>query len=199
MRWTWIVPTAVALSATVLSVAFIGCSSNKADTTPADTGGEAEAACFPYNAGPRGPDAEPWDTWPLPDGRIPDPPPKPDVGPRVLRSEIDGILEKSCSFASCHGASPGTGSLFIPARISSDWYSNVVGPSSKENPKMKIVEPLDPEKSWIIHKLSGDLCAFTKDCTGGDCGKRMPNDNPALSPGDFKSIQEWIRQGAPQE
>jgi len=204
MRSSWILPAVViGISASFASLGFVGCSSESAPATPADTGADdGNIPCVPFNAGTPGPEVGFFDTTPLDDGAIPEAPPPPDVGPRVLRAEIDDIFKNSCSFASgCHGSKPGEANLYIPPRSTSDWYPNLVGVPSTVNPKMKLITKLDPGNSWVVHKIVGDLCAFKKDCKGGDCGERMPqaSSSPAIAAGDFAKIVEWIRQGAPEE
>jgi hypothetical protein len=202
MRLSWVVPAVLlGIGGSLSSFAFVGCSSDSA--APAHDAGadDGNIPCTPFNAGPAGPEVGFFDTTPLDDGAIPEAPPPPDVGPRVLRAEVDDIFKNSCSFASgCHGSKPGQANLFIPPRSVSDWYPNLVNVTSTENPKMKLITKGDPQNSWVVHKMVGDLCAFKKDCKD-TCGERMPQAStlPAVVAGDFSKIVEWIRQGAPEE
>jgi hypothetical protein len=119
-----------------------------------------------------------------------------DAGAPVARSEIDDIIQFSCAFTSCHGRVPqGVGGLFMNPAVS-DWYPNVVNAKPDEISSFVIVKPYDPAGSWLVHKVVGDNCLYTKSCKDKDCGDQMPQANDPLDPSDIDKIVRWIRQGA---
>ena len=59
---------------------------------------------------------------------------------------------------------------------------------------MDLVTPGDPERSWLVYKIFGDLCRFTCDTKLG-CGGQMPF-GPQLVEQERGVILAWIRQGA---
>ena len=188
-------PLAGCTVAVTFGVFLFACSSKEpAASAPEDTA----PACIPYNAGPPAPEAGP----------------PPEVGDdddaalsgdatgsvdsstirKIARAEIDDIFRGCAQTHSCHGDDPGKAGLYLPS--TGNWYKNVINVASATNPKMKRIVPGDPGNSWLVHKLTGNFCAFTKDCVGKDCGKREPNGEAALPAEDFQKIVEWIRQGA---
>ena len=60
----------------------------------------------------------------------------------------------------------------------------------------RLVTPGDPDKSFLLHKLDGDLCVFDESCANGSCGAPMPENNPALPEDKRDAIRRWIAQGA---
>lgn len=156
----------------LFAVSALGCSSDPPASSSADSGVAADA-CVGFTAGA-------------------------STGVTVTRSEIDTIFERSCSFSSCHGKSPGAGKLYLPPRTTSDWYVEVVGKDSVAHPTMKRIVKGDPQSSFLVHKLTDGLCAIAKDCVGGDCGTRMPDGSDPLPADELQKIVEWIRNGAPE-
>lgn len=120
----------------------------------------------------------------------------PAAGGTATKAQVTAILQTSCAFNSCHGASPGQGKLFLPA--SGDWRAEVVDKPSTQHKTMKRVVPGDPQNSWFLLKLTDGLCAVPKSsCNGDNCGVRMPQANDALPKEDIQTISDWIRAGAP--
>jgi hypothetical protein len=79
---------------------------------------------------------------------------------------------------------------------------NIVGQASPEDPKMEIIKAGDPGNSYLMHKLDGDECVYSADCSGAvnvafiDCGAQMPDLGPYLSQAQRDVIRSWIAQGA---
>jgi hypothetical protein len=119
-----------------------------------------------------------------------------DAGPPVPRSAVDAIINLSCTFSSCHGRLTGVGGLVLYKTGVGDWYPNLVGVVSQENPSMKYVDPGNPAGSWLAHKIVGDNCMYTAQCKDRDCGDQMPAANDPLDADDIRTILDWIRQGA---
>jgi hypothetical protein len=61
---------------------------------------------------------------------------------------------------------------------------------------MPYVTPGDPEQSFLMHKLDGDLCVLEERCVDGSCGKTMPSGNELLPEASRDAIRRWIAQGA---
>lgn len=67
---------------------------------------------------------------------------------------------------------------------------NIVGVPSDEASDLNRIEPGDPEKSYLLHKVLG-----TQRTVGGS-GSRMPLGGRALSDDQINKIRQWIEQGA---
>jgi hypothetical protein len=103
------------------------------------------------------------------------------------------ILGRSCAVGGCHASAPGAGGLVLP-QAGAAWVDSVVGVRSQENPSMDLVTPGDPERSWLVHKIAGDLCRFSCDAAVG-CGGQMPFGDQLAEP-ERGTIVAWIRAGA---
>ena len=102
------------------------------------------------------------------------------------------IFDKSCVNTACHGAPANAGGLNLAYENS---YQNLVGQTPK-NPAaaaagMKIVDPGNPENSFILTKLMGP--------TAPELGARMPFTAGPLHDGKIEAIQKWITAGAPRD
>lgn len=106
---------------------------------------------------------------------------------------MQAILGRSCAVGGCHASAPGAGGLALP-QADATWVDSVVGVKSQQNPAMDLVAPRDPERSWLVHKVAGNLCGFTCDAKLG-CGGQMPFGQP-LSEKERGVILKWIRHGA---
>jgi len=109
------------------------------------------------------------------------------------RTDVQEILGRSCAVGGCHASAPGAGGLALP-QASAAWVDSVVGVRSQENPSMDLVAPGDPARSWLVYKISGDLCRFTCDPKVG-CGGQMPF-GQQLSEEERGIILAWVRDGA---
>jgi hypothetical protein len=108
-------------------------------------------------------------------------------------ADVQAILGRSCAVGGCHASAPGAGGLALP-QANAAWVDSVVGVRSQQNPSMDLVAPGDPERSWLLYKISGDLCGFTCDAKLG-CGGQMPFGQP-LAEEERGVIRGWIRHGA---
>ena len=109
------------------------------------------------------------------------------------RADVEAILGRSCAVGGCHASAPGAGGLALP-QANAAWVDSVVGVKSQENPSMDLVTPGDPERSWLVYKIFGDLCRFTCDTKLG-CGGQMPF-GQQLAEQERGVILAWIRHGA---
>jgi CHRD domain len=107
----------------------------------------------------------------------------PTPPPVSLARQIQPIFKASCA---CHLGG------FSAAGVSlddGDAYASLVSVPSGQS-ELNLVDPGDPEKSYLIHKLRG-----TQRQVGGS-GKRMP-EGGSLSQAKIRLIERWILQGAP--
>ena len=114
-----------------------------------------------------------------------------------FRVDVAPVLERSCATArGCHGPKPSeVGDLNLRSESS---YRELVSKRAELRPNAIRVEPGQPERSFLLAKLSGSL--------GPDEGKRMPLDpstrrtleSSGLPDGFVESVlTAWIRAGAP--
>jgi hypothetical protein len=118
--------------------------------------------------------------------------PSPDLVPTLasIQKEIfettDLAGRNSC--VSCHtnvGRFPPMG-----LNLAGDSYAALVNVPSRERPALMLVEPGDPENSYLIHKIEG---------RSGIVGTKMPfNGPPFLTPGQILVVKRWIELGAPR-
>jgi hypothetical protein len=108
-------------------------------------------------------------------------------GDATFDADIWPILQMRCS---CHlgGADEAlNGGLSFPMDGA---YAALVDAPSIDVPSMDLVEPSDPDNSYLLHKLKG-----TQGEVGG-AGVQMPTGS-ALESGEIKQIEDWIAAGAP--
>lgn len=120
-----------------------------------------------------------------------------------------GAPAGACSIASCHGSS-GVADLSLTA--SANLRDTLVGVPACEVPGMNLVEPGDPERSWLWIKLTGKMTSAQngdleadpswgepgKGCGAIGFGKRMPRVAPySLSQAQLDQVRAWILAGAP--
>jgi hypothetical protein len=118
-----------------------------------------------------------------------EPPPEDPGGAAFTFSRIQAeVFTPTCAKAGCHDAATASNDLVLEEGRS---YGDLVNRRSVGNGTLDRVEPGDPERSYLIHKLRGDPTI-----TGG----RMPLDGPPyLSPEQIAGIAAWIRAGAPND
>jgi hypothetical protein len=101
------------------------------------------------------------------------------------------VFGASCASVSCHGAAE-SGGLALTAGAA---YGNLVGVRAS-NPAARAagllrVAPGDPGRSFLVHKLDGDLTA--------EEGAQMPRVGSALPASSIDLIRRWIAAGAPAD
>jgi len=93
---------------------------------------------------------------------------------------VQKIISRSCSVTGCHqGKYPAMNMSFEPDKI----IGSTINVPSQEKPDLKIINSVDPAKSYLLMKIRGD-----KDIAG----KRMPLNATALKDADIQSVQNWI-------
>lgn len=149
--------------------------------------------------------------------------------PAADYAAVAPIIERACSFASCHGGGGGGASQldFAGARAAGTPYTEILNdvPACQYS-AMDLVEPGDPDASWLMIKLVGPHSAgridFTPDATwdpgitrgaGGlyprsECpltsmgeitfGVLMPQGSTTgLTAPEIATFRAWIEAGAP--
>ncbi|MBI4605918.1 MAG: putative metal-binding motif-containing protein [Planctomycetes bacterium] len=103
--------------------------------------------------------------------------------------DIQPIWDARCNNTFCHDSVIPTGGLDLTAEVS---YRNLVNRVSLEAPRLDRVEPLNPDRSYLWHKLNG-----TQGTVGGTGGS-MPLSSPLLPAATREKIVTWILEGAPR-
>ena len=101
------------------------------------------------------------------------------------------VFDKSCANSACHAAPANAFNLNLSYGFS---YENLVG-TVPQNPAaaaagMKLVDPGNPENSFLLTKLMGP--------TVREQGARMPFLGGMLHTGKIDAVRMWIEAGAPQ-
>ncbi len=101
-----------------------------------------------------------------------------------FEKDLMPTLKRRC--AACHitGEEPGRMAL-VPGKA----YGYLVGIAATEL-DMKRVEPFEPDKSYLIHKLQGTHL------DAGGSGVRMPFHQPPLKAALVEKFRRWIAEGA---
>ena len=106
--------------------------------------------------------------------------------PQPLLSDIQAkIFTPGCAaFSSCHATNGPAKCDLTPGRT----YGSLVGKTAVVNRARTLVVPGDPDSSFLIAKLRGQL-------EEGD-GEVMPQRNPPLPEEAIQAIEQWIADGA---
>lgn len=101
------------------------------------------------------------------------------------------IFDKSCANSACHAAPANAGSLNLSYGLS---YGDLVG-NVPQNPAaaaagMKLVDPGNPDNSFLLTKLIGP--------TASELGAGMPFGGGVIHNGKIDAIRKWIEAGSPQ-
>lgn len=122
-------------------------------------------------------------------------------------TDVLPIFQQSCSLStSCHGSEAGTGGRpylgtkmgMTPTaeQIQTIFDQNVGAPSTEES-GMAIIEPGDPEHSFLLYKMDGELeCALLECVAKNSCGTVMPLGSDPISQDKRDTVRRWIAQGA---
>lgn len=95
--------------------------------------------------------------------------------------EIQPIFSSRCT--ECHsGAGAPHGLRLDPANS----FNSLVDVASDEVPSLKLVDPGDPDDSYLVQKVEGTAAV----------GGRMPLNRTALTPAQIDLIRRWIGEGA---
>jgi len=95
------------------------------------------------------------------------------------------------SLCGCHiGGTPDLATNGNLTFTDMDAYAKLVGAPSPSLPELNLIEPSEPENSYLMHKLKD-----TQADVGG-AGTQMPLGG--LDPADIQLIEDWILAGAPE-
>ena len=121
------------------------------------------------------------------DVKSPTEPSAPPAGTAFTFSQVQAqIFTPNCAKAGCHSAASASNDLVLEAGRA---YSEIVNEPAVGNSSLDLIEPGDPDRSYLIKKLRGD-----PDITG----ERMPLDDPgALTQEQVDGILGWVLAGAP--
>lgn len=108
------------------------------------------------------------------------------------------ILNVSCALSGCHASTSDPsfaqhGLVLTPGKS----YSNLVGVLAKNsaaaNLRLKLVNPKDPDNSFLVHKIA---CETGHHATTANFGAHMPLGGNFLTQGEVDFIRRWIINGA---
>ena len=92
------------------------------------------------------------------------------------------VFDVSCALSGCHSDSA------WPNLSAGQAYDNIVNVESSRG--IALVEPGDPDNSYLYHKLLADADID---------GARMPPGGPYLTPDALETVRAWIENGAPND
>jgi hypothetical protein len=107
-------------------------------------------------------------------------------GAVTLTELQSSLFTPTCALAGCHNAASARAGLVLEDGLT---FEETVNVASSQVPSIDIVEPGDPERSYLIKKLRGD-----SDISGA----RMPDGGPFLSAERIADVASWIDSGAPE-
>jgi hypothetical protein len=146
------------------------------------------------------------------------------VGPRPESyAAVVEILERSCAYVRCHAGTPVGGTLSL---LRGDNHAaSLVGVPACEYERMNRIEPFQPERSWLMVKLTAAFrdrddpyagyiyfepdpdwepnqrgCRDQTEDGSPLYGSRMPLTAPNMLPeSEIETIRSWIMEGAPHD
>jgi Big-like domain-containing protein len=119
---------------------------------------------------------------PAPPPPPPPPPPGASFGP--VFSEIQSnVFTPDCATSGCHIGGGAPQGLQLDAANS---YASMVGVASNQDAAIELVNPGNPDNSYLIQKLEGTAAT----------GAQMPLNAAALPQADIDVIRQWISDGA---
>ena len=129
-------------------------------------------------------------TGPGSDGGVPTSPPGDETG--VFATTVRPFLESTCT--GCHLDSGPTAGLVLGGGISSAEIIEGIVNVKASNEQYDLIEPGDPDKSWLYLKASG--ASEQASCTGKCDRGTMPPSGTGLSAAQLTSLRTWIVSGA---
>lgn len=104
-------------------------------------------------------------------------------GENVFSSIQRDVLDVSCATSGCHSGTSAPLGLNLDAGKA---YANLVSQSSIQVSGLLLVEPSNPDASYLVAKLEGTQ----------DGGLQMPLGKPAINAQALAQIRQWILDGA---
>ena len=96
-----------------------------------------------------------------------------------LPDRIEKIIQMNC--LECHGKNEPAKQLVLEK---TNWNSNLININCGEIPSLKIIDLVEPEKSYLLMKIKGEK---------GILGQTMPLGKPALKTEDIQTVSDWIQ------
>jgi hypothetical protein len=115
----------------------------------------------------------------------------PQDGPVSFAQDVEPLLNANCTGGGCHTAQNAQPTQKRMPLVTGQSYASIVNVSSLQLPSMDRIEPGQPDRSYLIHKLQG-----THQQQGGQ-GQQMPLGS-ALSQAQIDMLRRWVTQGAQQ-
>ena len=97
-------------------------------------------------------------------------------------AEVSEVFAVSCAFSGCHGGEE----LAAGLSLEGDFAGRIVGVASEQRSDFKLVDPGNPNKSYLLMKVRGDDEIISL---------QMPPGNP-LPAEQVEIIRAWIASGA---
>ena len=97
-------------------------------------------------------------------------------------AEVSEVFAVSCAFSGCHGGEE----LAAGLSLEGDFAERIVGVASEQRSDFKLVDPGNPNKSYLLMKVRGDDEIISQ---------QMPPGNP-LPAEQVEIIRAWIASGA---
>ena len=120
-----------------------------------------------------------------------------------FKNDVMRVFNNSCDLVACHGTQTNPqGGLFLGAEAAmradaAMVHAGIVGKASAELPSMPFITAGDPSKSYLMHKMDGDQCAFDNQCVNKSCQALMPSGGSQVLPVAIRdTVRRWIAQGA---
>ncbi len=121
---------------------------------------------------------------PPPGSPPPPPPPPPPAGFNPTLADIQtNVFTPTCASSSCHGGGAPAAGLNLTDGAS---YAALVGITSPQEGTLQLVNPNNPDISYLIQKMEG---------AAGIGGQVMPQSGPIAQP-SIDTIRQWITDGA---
>ena len=97
-------------------------------------------------------------------------------------AQVSEVFAMSCTFSGCHSGGEPAADLSLEGNFA----ARIVGVDSGQRPDFKLVDPGNPNKSYLLIKVRGDDEIVSQ---------QMPPGNP-LSAEQVEIIRAWIASGA---
>ena len=97
-------------------------------------------------------------------------------------AQVSEVFAVSCAISGCHSGGEPAADLSLEG----DFAAHIVGVASGQRPDFKLVDPGNPNKSYLLIKVRGDDEIVSQ---------RMPPGNP-LPAEQVEIIRAWIASGA---
>ena len=97
-------------------------------------------------------------------------------------AQVSEVFAVSCTISGCHSGGDPAGDLSLEG----DFAGRIVGVDSGQRPDFKLVDPGNPDKSYLLIKVRGDDEMVSQ---------QMPPGNP-LPAEQVEIIRAWIASGA---